>query len=86
MSQDAKYYRLAMRIFADFSGSIAVPAVLGALLGSWLDIRYGTNPRYLILLLLIALLISAFTVYKKAKIYGARYEALNRSNTTSKDI
>ena len=80
MSQDAKYYGLAMRIFADFSGSIAIPAVAGALLGQWLDGRYGTEPRYMMLCLAGAFLLSAKIVVKKAKLYRDRYEILNRSN------
>ncbi|TAL51284.1 AtpZ/AtpI family protein [Patescibacteria group bacterium] len=73
---DAKYYRLAGRIFADFSGTIAVPAVLAALLGKWLDGRYGTQPRYLILLLVIAFVLSAYSVVRKAKMYKDAYERL----------
>lgn len=73
---DAKYYRLAWRIFADFSGTIAVPAVLSALLGKWLDGRYGTEPRYLILLLILALVLTAYAVVKKAKVYRKAYESL----------
>lgn len=73
---DAKYYRLAWRIFGDFSGTIAVPAVLAALLGKWLDGRYGTEPRYLILLLVLALAVTAYAVVKKAKVYRKAYESL----------
>ncbi|KKW32979.1 MAG: hypothetical protein UY76_C0012G0013 [Candidatus Uhrbacteria bacterium GW2011_GWA2_52_8d] len=76
MSQDAKYYRLAGRIFADFSGTIAVPAVLAAVLGKWLDERYGTEPRYLILLLVVALALTAYAVVRKAKNYKTAYERL----------
>lgn len=76
MSQDAQYYRLAGRIFADFSGTIAVPAVLAALLGKWLDGRYGTEPRYLILLLILALTLTTYAVVKKAKVYRKAYESL----------
>jgi F0F1-type ATP synthase assembly protein I len=74
---DAPYYRLAGRIFADFSGTIAVPAVLAALLGKWLDERYATQPRYLILLLCLALALTAYTIARKAKRYKAQYENLN---------
>jgi F0F1-type ATP synthase assembly protein I len=76
MSTDARYYRLAMRIFADFSGTIAIPAVLSALAGKWLDERYATEPRYLILLLALALVLTAVIVVRKAKKYRAEYELL----------
>ncbi|MBI4256607.1 AtpZ/AtpI family protein [Candidatus Uhrbacteria bacterium] len=73
---DAKYYRLAGRIFADFSGTIAVPAVLAALAGKWLDERYGTEPQLLILLLVVALVLTAYCVVRKAKMYKNAYESL----------
>lgn len=76
MKSDAPYYRLAMRIFADFSGTIAVPAVLAALLGKWLDQKYTTQPRYLILLLIIAFLLTGFSVRKKAILYQKKYQSL----------
>lgn len=74
---DAKYYRLAGRIFADFSGTIAVPAVLAALFGKWLDGRYSTEPRYLIILLVLAFALTFYAVAKKAKRYKEEYEKLN---------
>lgn len=73
---DAKYYRLAGRIFADFSGTIAVPAVLAALLGKWLDSRYGTEPRYLVILLVLAFALTTYAMIKKAKMYKKAYESL----------
>lgn len=76
MNSDAPYYRLALRIFADFSGSIAVPAVLAALLGKWLDQKYHTQPRYLIILLVIAFIFTAVHLQKKAKQYQTDYDRL----------
>jgi F0F1-type ATP synthase assembly protein I len=76
MPQDAAYHRLAYKIFAEFTGTIAVPAVLGALLGKWLDERYGTEPRYIIILLAFAFVSSAIIIVKKAKKYRDEYEAI----------
>ena len=76
MASDARYYRLAMKIFADFSGTIAIPAVLAALSGKWLDERYGTEPWYLIILLALALTLTAMIVVRKAKKYRVEYEKL----------
>lgn len=77
MSTDAAYQRLAFRIFADFSGTIAVPAVLGALLGKWLDQRFGTHPAFLIGCLAVALAFTALAIVRKARRYGAEYARLN---------
>ena len=71
---------LAWRIFADFSASIAVPAVLGALLGKWLDTRYGTKPYLLIACLAAALLLTAINIVHKAKYYNKEYSRLNENN------
>lgn len=76
MNQDAAYHRLAYKIFAEFTGTIAVPAVLAAYLGKWLDERYGTEPRYIALLLILAFLSSAVVIVKKAKKYRAEYEEI----------
>ncbi len=73
---EAKYYRLAGRIFADFSGTIAVPAVFASLLGKWLDTRYGTEPRYLIILMILALVLTGYMVVRKANVYKEAYESL----------
>ena len=81
MTTDAQYYRLAFRIFADFSGTIAIPAVLAALLGKWLDGRYGTEPWFMIGLLILAFAITAVSIQKKAKHYGKEYEKLDTKNS-----
>ena len=79
-TSDSAYQRLAMRIFADFGASIAVPAVLGALLGKWLDGRYGTNPRYLILCLLVGLVLTAVVLVRKAKRYGKEFQKMTEQD------
>ncbi len=76
MNSDAAYYRLAMKIFADFSGTIAIPAVFAALLGKWLDQKYHTEPRYLALLLILAFLSTGLMIRKKAKEYSIAYDSL----------
>lgn len=80
MSNDREYHRLAYKIFADFSGTIAIPPVIAALLGTWLDDRFGTGPRLLIILVILAFLATAIIVVKKAKKYGKLYEKLNEKH------
>jgi F0F1-type ATP synthase assembly protein I len=79
-TSDSAYHRLAMRIFADFGASIAAPAVLAALLGKWLDDRYATNPRYLILCLILALAGTALVLVRKAKRYGKEFQAMTEED------
>ena len=70
---DAYYYVLAVRIAADLGFTIAVPAVLAALLGKWLDERWGTYPLLFVLLLIVAFCLTAILVYRKAIQYAKRY-------------
>lgn len=76
MTTDAAYYRLAMRIFADFGATIAVPAVLAALLGKWLDGQFDTYPRYLIICLTATFILTAVIIVKKTRFYGKAYKRL----------
>lgn len=78
MNTDAAYYRLALKIFADFSGSIAIPAVLAALAGKWLDAKWHSTPKFMILFLLLAFLSTAWMMVKKANLYQKQYDALNK--------
>ena len=65
-----------MKIFADFSGSIAIPAVGAAFLGKWLDARYGTSPYLIILCLLAAFALTAVIVVRKARHYSKLYSSI----------
>ena len=76
MQNDAKYYRLAGRIFADFSGTIAIPVVLAAIVGKRLDAHQATAPRYLIIFLVFAFVLTGVMVAKKASFYKKEYELL----------
>ena len=73
---DRKYYMFALKIVGDFGASIAIPAVLAALLGNWLDGKYFTYPLFLILCLIVAVLSTASTITKKAKKYGEEYNKI----------
>lgn len=73
---DRDYYLFAMRIFADFGATIAIPAVLGALAGRWCDARFGTHPLFLTLFLLTAFLLTVLLVQRKSQRYGREYQAL----------
>ena len=74
--QDRQLYAFAFRIFGDFGVTIAIPAVAAALAGKWLDERYDTSPRYLVLLLILAFVFTAILIRRKAKQYGDEYQKL----------
>jgi len=79
MSSDAAYQRLALKIFVEFSGSIAIPAILAAVFGEWLDMRYGTEPWLLIVTMVVAFFATTVVVVRKARFYAREYEKLNKS-------
>lgn len=82
-TSDRAYITFGFRIVGDFGATIAVPAVLGALAGRWLDARWGTKPWTLVLCLVIAFTGTALIVVRKAKAYGKEYQALINKNEKS---
>ncbi|KKR49174.1 MAG: hypothetical protein UT86_C0001G0146 [Candidatus Magasanikbacteria bacterium GW2011_GWC2_40_17] len=75
-SSDRAYYLFALRIVGDFGIAIALPAVLGAILGRYLDEKYGRSALFTIFCLIVAFLITISIVYKKAKLYGGEYQKM----------
>ncbi len=84
-SSDRDYMLFAARITGDFGATIAVPVVCLSLVGRWLDGRYGTGPLFLVIGFVVAAVISAATIYRKAKRYGREYEAIGKSAANPTD-
>lgn len=76
---DRKYYLFALKIAGDFGASIAVPVVIFVLVGQYLDTKYQKTPLFTILAFVLAALISAKIIYKKAKRYGEQYQNLDKN-------
>lgn len=57
----------AMGIVWDLMFDILVPVVLFALLGRWLDRRYGTTPLFIAISLIFALAVTIVIVTKKGR-------------------
>lgn len=73
---DRSYYLFGLKIASDFGATIALPVVALAFLGQWLDEKYNKSPLFLILGFIMAAVISAKIIYKKAKNYGEEYKKL----------
>ena len=71
---DREYYLFAFRIMGDFGTTIAVPVVLFVLLGQYLDGKYSVRPWFTVAGFLIAGLLTAKLIHKKAKKYGQAYQ------------
>lgn len=76
---DREYYLFALRIIGDFGVNIAVPVVVLALLGEYLDDKYGWTPIATISGFILAALISGIIIYRKAKKYGREYQDMAQS-------
>lgn len=83
-TSDRAYYLFALKIIGDFGASIAVPIVIFVLVGQWLDQKYQKGPWFTALAFVLAALISGKIIYRRAKIYGAEYQALDNKNTKQK--
>ena len=77
-TSDAAYYRFAMRIVSDFGVSIAVPAVVAAFVGIWLDRKLGTTPWLMIIGLVAAFSSTYLVIKKKATDYAKQFEELGK--------
>lgn len=76
MDNSRKAYIFAFKAFGDFGITIAVPAVIAALVGKWLDTKFGTEPKFVLILLTIAFALTVFLIRKKVKEYGREYQKL----------
>lgn len=72
-----EYKLFAFKMLGDFGASIAVPVVLFVLAGQYLDEKYNKSPFFTIMGFVLAALLSAKVIYKKAKTYGEEYKRMN---------
>lgn len=77
VGQDRRYFLFAIRIMGELVWMIAVPVVLLALLGKWLDTRWNTRPWFLILGFVLAAIISGVSVWRRAKELGKEYQDID---------
>ena len=77
-TSDAAYYRFAMRIIGDFGVSMAVPAVIAAFVGIWLDRKLGTTPWFMIIGLVAAFTSTYLVIKKKAVHYAKLFEDIGK--------
>lgn len=77
---DRKYYLFALRIMGEFIYVIAVPIVLLAFLGKWVDSKIGTSPKFMILGFFVAAFISGWIIWRRAKELGKEYQDLDKKS------
>ena len=81
-NNDRAYILLGFRIIGNFGAIIVLPIVFFAWFGKYLDARWGTEPFLVIVGFLLAILLSGFSIYHKAKKYRKEYESLGNQAAT----
>ncbi len=76
-STDRLYYLFALRIVGDFSVNIAIPAVVLAWAGRYVDEKYGTVPWFMFGGLFVAMVFTTIIIKRKSKMYGEEFEKIN---------
>ncbi len=76
-TKSREYYLFAFRIFGDFGATIAVPVVLFAWIGKYLDTKFATTPWLLMTGFVFAAIITYRMIRRKATEYGEEYKKLN---------
>jgi len=80
---ELRYILLAVRIIIDFGAVIAVPVVVLAHAGKLLDSAFGTSPWLTVAGFVLAALMTAVVVRRRASFYGRKYQALIDSEGSS---
>lgn len=62
----------SLTFFYHISGWIVGPILLGIIIGKWLDNRYQTAPRYLIIALIVAFIFSQIGLFIQVVRYNRR--------------
>ncbi|MFA6393986.1 MAG: AtpZ/AtpI family protein [Patescibacteria group bacterium] len=81
-SKDNAWWQPALILFFRFSGWIAAPVLLGALIGNWLDSRYNNeNSFYIFFSVGFSFIISIFGLVKEV---GREYKRIEEEEKEKK--
>jgi len=76
----------ALRIFGNFSAWVAGPALLGSMLGLWLDKIFGTEPWILVITVMLAFIVSMIGITKSAVAeHKKMLEAVKKEKNNNQD-
>jgi hypothetical protein len=78
-SKSRKYILLGFRIMGNFGATIAIPVILFVIFGQWLESKFGHEPYFTIAGFVIAALLTAVMIKKKAKQFAKEYHDLNNN-------
>lgn len=75
------WWQPAIVLFAKFSGWIAVPVILGAFFGKWLDEKYGSEPWLFLGMVGLAFFVSMIGL---VKIVMEEYKKIEKESKNKK--
>jgi F0F1-type ATP synthase assembly protein I len=84
--KDRKFMLLGIRIVGEFGAIIAVPVVVMASLGKYLDGKYGTAPWLLLAGFAAAFILSSMSIYRRAKRFRDEYLAIDPEGFSGKGV
>jgi len=67
-------YASAMALVGEIGLEIAIPAVIFSQLGKYADVSNGTYPRWTVVGLILAFIVSGYLIWKRAKAFREMYE------------
>jgi hypothetical protein len=85
-NNQAAWWQPAIIMFAKLSGWIAAPIIIALYLGKWLDKKYDSAPRLLIICIGLAFFISMIGLTKEAVREYKKIDRLGKSGKTEKEL
>jgi len=81
----AVWWQPAVMMFAKLSGWIAAPIIIALYFGKWLDKKYDSAPRYLLICIGAAFFISMIGLVKETVSEYKKIDRLGKEEKTSKN-
>jgi len=85
-NNQAAWWQPAVIMFAKLSGWIATPIIIALYLGKWLDKKYDSSPRLLMICIGLAFFISMIGLTKEAVREYKKMDRLGKSEETDKKL
>jgi len=85
-NNQAAWWQPAVMMFVKLSGWIAAPIIIALYLGKWLDKKYDSAPRWLLICIGIAFLISMIGLVKETVREYKKIDRLSKNGQTDKKL
>lgn len=76
---DKNWWQQGLVVFVQISGWIIGPIILALFLGKWLDNKYQTDPRYLLICVAVAFVISNVGLVREVIRYSRKMKKMEKN-------